>query len=104
MLQTIVSLLAAVLMVVPGNIDLDNRTAVVNADGSVSTELSFSCKIDGLEVLLPTVIKGEIVSEDEAIEHFLQTGEHLGMFRTPADAEVYANWLHLRQEEKYGDR
>ena len=104
MLQAIVSLLAAALMVVPGNIDLDSRQVVANTNGSISTELSFSCEIDGLEVLLPTVINGSVVSEEEAIEHFLESGEHLGMFCSPEDAELYAFWLHLRQEEKYGDR
>ena len=102
MLKVVCSMLAAILMVVPGNINLDNRQVVANADGSVSTELSFSCEIDGLEVLLPTVVDGAIVSEDEAIEHFMSSGEHLGMFRTSEDAEVYAYWLHLRQEERYG--
>lgn len=102
MLQVIISLLAAILMVVPGNIDLDNRQVVASEDG-ISTELSFSVEIDGLEVLLPTVIDGKIVSEKEAIEHFMQTGEHLGMFRTPEEADVYAYWLHLRQQEKYGE-
>ena len=102
MLQFIVSLLASILMVVPGNIDLDNRTVVVNPNGSISTELSFSVEIDGLEVLLPTVVNGKIVSENEAIEHFFLSGEHLGMFRTPKDAEVYAYWLHMRQKERYG--
>jgi hypothetical protein len=102
-MSMICSLLAAILMVVPGNIDLDNRQAVVK-DGSISTELSFSVNIDGLEVLLPTVIDGKIVSEKEAIEHFFTSGEHLGMFRTPEEAEVYAEILHLRQEEVYGAR
>lgn len=102
MLQAIVSLLAAILMVVPGNIDLDSRQVVYNTD-SISTELSFSIEIDGLEVLLPTVIDGRIVSEEEAIEHYYVSGEHLGMFKTPDAANLYAYWLHLRQEEKYGE-
>ena len=102
MLQAIISLLTAILMIVPGNIDLDNRQVVVN-NGNFSTELSFSVEIDGLEVLLPTVINGSIVSEEEAIEHFFKTGEHLGMFSSPAAAEIYAYFLHLRQEERYGE-
>ena len=102
MLKVIVSVLAAILMIVPGNIDLDNRQVVANGNG-FSTELSFSIEIDGLEVLLPTVIDGEIVSEEEAIEHFFASGEHLGMFRYPEAAEVYAFWLHIRQEAEYGE-
>lgn len=103
MLQTICATLAAILMVVPGNIDLDNRQVVVNIDETISTECSFSVEIDGLEVLLPTVINGKIVSEEEAIEHYIASGEHLGIFRSPEDAEAYAYMLHLRQQEKYGE-
>ena len=102
MLRMIVAVLASILMVVPGNINLESRQVVNNGDG-FSTELSFSVEIDGLEVLLPAVIDGEIVSEDKAIEHFLLSGEHLGMFRSPETAEVYAYMLHLQQELKYGE-
>lgn len=99
--MTFLCILLSFLIVVPGNIDLDNRQIVINEDGSVSTELSFSVEIDGLEVLIPTVINGEIVSQEEAIQHFLKTGEHLGMFSTTKEAEVYAYILHLRQQERY---
>lgn len=85
-----------------GNIDLNNRAVVVNADGSISTEKSFSAEFDGYEVLLPTVVDGVVVSEEEAIEHFLATGEHLGKFSSIEEAELYAELLHLRQEERYG--
>lgn len=103
MLRIIVAALAAILMVVPGNINLDSRQVAINVDSTISTECSFSVEVDGLEVLLPTVIDGEIVSEDEAIKHFLLSGEHLGMFRTPEAAEVYAYVLHMRQEVEYGE-
>lgn len=85
-----------------GNIDLDARVVVENDDGSFSTEISFSVEFDGLQYLLPTVIGGEVVSEDEAIEHFLETGEHLGCFETVEACDHYAEWLHCRQEEFYG--
>ena len=84
-----------------GNIDLNNRKVVINDDGSISTELSFSENIDGLEVLLPTVIDGMIVSFDEAVEHYLKTGEYLGKFNTPQEAETYAEILHNRQDWYY---
>ena len=86
---------------VPGNIDLDNRPVVNNEDGSISTERSFSVNIDGQEVLLPTVVNGKIVSEEEAIKHYETTGEHLGKFNTPEEANAYAEQLHQEQEEKY---
>ena len=84
-----------------GNIDLNKRIPVRNKDGSISTELSFSTEIDGKEVLLPTVINGRIVSEDEAIEHYFRTGEYLGKFDTVEEAEEYAEMLHERQEWFY---
>lgn len=85
-----------------GNIDLDNRVVVENEDGTFSTEISITINVDSLEVLLPTIIDGRVVSDDEAIENFFETGEHLGMFANAEEAEAYAVWLHLRQEEHYG--
>ena len=88
--------------IVPGNIDLDNRPVLVWEDGSFSTELSISVEFDGLEVLIPTIVNGKLVSVEEAIEHFLETGEHLGMFSSIEECESYATELHLRQQEYYG--
>ena len=87
--------------VVEGNIDLDDRIVVFNEDGTFSTEISFSVEIDGLEVLLPLIIDGDLVSEEEAINHFLRTGEHLGMFSSIEECEKFAEELHLRQERRY---
>ena len=84
-----------------GNIDLNNRKTVRNADGSISTEESFSVNIDGMEVLLPTIINGKRVSEDEAIEHYKKTGQHLGKFNTVEEANAYAEQLHNRQDWYY---
>jgi len=84
-----------------GNIDLNNRQVVRNKDGSISTERSFSVNIDGKEVLLPTVINGRIVSENEAINHYLKTGEYLGKFNTVKEADEYAEKLHNRQDWYY---
>lgn len=84
-----------------GNIDLNNRKVVENDDGTISTEHSFSVNIDGKEVLLPTVIDGKIVSEEEAIRHYEQTGQHLGKFNTVKEAEEYAEKLHNRQDWYY---
>ena len=88
--------------VVPGNIDLDNRPVVIWEDGSFSTEISISVEFDGLEVLIPTIVDGKLVSVEEAIEHYLNTGEHLGMFSSVEECETYAEELHLRQQAYYG--
>ena len=87
-----------------GNIDLNNRIVVHNPDGSISTELSITVEYDGLQFLIPTVCAGEIVSEEDAIAYFEDTGEYLGIFNTVEEAEDYADRLHLRQEWYYSER
>ena len=84
-----------------GNIDLDARKPVINPDGSVSTEQSISVNIDGVEVLIPTVYDGKHHSEEDAIKHYRDTGEHLGKFSDPEAATKYADDLHNRQDEIY---
>lgn len=89
-------------MVEPGNIDIHNRPVVKNADGSISTVRSMSTNIDGREVLIPTVSDdGRIMSDDEAIDNFMRTGRHLGMFSSPEAATAYAEGLHNQQADEY---
>lgn len=89
-------------LVVQGNINLNNRPVVHNADGSVSTELSFSREQDGLEVLVPRVVNGKMLSEDAAWQHYLKTGEHMGKFDSPENADAYAGRVHNRQMQHSG--
>lgn len=85
-----------------GNIDIHNRPIVKNPDGSISTVRSMSTNIDGREVLVPTVSDdGRIMTDDEAIDNFIRTGRHLGMFDNPDDATTYAESLHNQQAEEY---
>lgn len=85
-----------------GNIDLKNRPIVRNKDGSISTVRSMSANFDGKEVLIPTVSDdGRIMNDDEAIDNYLRTGKHLGMFSTPDDATAYAERLHDDQADMY---
>lgn len=53
-----------------------------------------SIGVDGGEVLIPTVIDGRVVSDQEAIRHYEQTGENFGTFASPAEATTYAKALH----------
>lgn len=85
----------------PGNIDIHNRPIVHNPDGSISTVRSISVGTDRGEVLIPTVVGDRVVSNDDAIRHYQQTGENLGYFDNADDATVYAKALHEEQAKEY---
>ncbi|MCJ9697555.1 hypothetical protein MOV76_39110, partial [Rhizobium sp. PRIMUS64] len=86
-----------------GNVDLQNRPRVQNSDGSVSTVRSMSFEEDGSEVLVPTVSPdGRILSDDDAIKLYHESGQHLGKFRTADAATAYAEKLHDDQAKLYG--
>lgn len=84
-----------------GNIDLNKRKVVKNRNGSISTEQSFSVNLDGKETLLPTIVNGKKISEDDAIDWYYRTGQYLGQFDTIPEAEEYAQKLHNRQDWYY---
>nr|WP_156935563.1 MULTISPECIES: hypothetical protein [unclassified Mesorhizobium] len=90
-------------MLEQGNIDLNARPIVKNADGSYSTVRSMSFENNGgQEVLVPTVADGQILPDQAAMERYGQTGENLGKFDNPAHADMYAEALHKAQDQHYG--
>lgn len=86
------------LPLIEGTLPTGIRYRVENPDGSVSTVRTISIGVDEGEVLIPTVIGDRVVTDDEAIEHFYQTGEHFGIFPTPDEATRYADWLHNQHQ------
>lgn len=84
-------------MVQPGNLDPHNRSVLQNEDGSYSTTSSISIGTDDGETLIPTVVNGQRLSEEDAIAHFRQTGEHFGIFKTPEAADAFAVQMHNDQ-------
>lgn len=88
-----------------GNLDLLNRPVVRNRDGSISTVRSISVTDDqGHAYLLPTVIGNRVVSPQQAVRHFQQTGQHLGYFLNEHAANNYGMGLHAQQAILYGGR
>jgi hypothetical protein len=88
---------------IPGNTDPWNRPALQNPDGSYSTTSSISIGTDKGETLIPTVVDGKRLSNDDAIARFQKTGQHLGIFDTVAHADAYATALHNAQAARLDD-
>jgi hypothetical protein len=61
-----------------------------------------SFDMDGHTVLVPTVHdNGYIMNPHEAIQNYIHTGKHLGMFDSPGSADFYAQFLHEQQAAQY---
>lgn len=91
-------------LVTPGNLNLHQRPVVNNPDGSISTVRSISIGTDAGTVLIPTVVGDKVVSDKAAIDHYLKTGEHLGVFKDDQSAEKYAQVLHKAQDKEYAKK
>jgi len=85
-----------------GNIDLKHRPQVKLEDGSIATVRSMSFEEDGKEILVPTVSPdGKLLTDQEAIDLYHKTGQFLGKFDTPENANAFAEKLHQAQDAFY---
>lgn len=84
-------------LIEPGNIDLYNRPRTHNPDGTSSTVRSIGITDDkGRNIVIPTVMPdGKIVSNKEAIAWYNKTHQQLGIFKSQASADKFAEQLHL---------
>jgi hypothetical protein len=91
-------------MVEPPTIPYARRPIIHRPDGTYSTILStsFQDPRDGLETLIPCAVDGRILDPKAAWQHYLDTGEHLGKFATPAAADAYGQWIHNLEQERIG--
>jgi hypothetical protein len=88
-----------------GNIDLNKRPIVYNENGSYSTVLSFSVNIDNMEIILPTIDEqGNILTIDQAIYLYKETGKYLGKYKTVKEAIREAKRIHKEQEKIYNKK
>lgn len=86
----------------PGNIDLAKRPVVRNPDGSVSTVSSIGIEMDGRHFVIPTIVNGQRVTPEQAIDYFKKTRQHLGAFSNREAADEFAQRLHEREAERVG--
>lgn len=90
-----------------GNINLYNRPQVKNEDGSVSTVKSISIGIGDDKhptrtALIPLVHPdGYIMNNEDAINWFKKSKQHLGIFDNEEAAGKYAESLHEQQAAIY---
>jgi len=69
-----------------------NRPSYTDETGGRRSEYKTGVNIDGKETLLPTVVGGKQLTENQAIDRYYKTGLHMGKFNTPQEAE-YASRL-----------
>lgn len=81
-------------------LDFEIRNRVTNPDGSVSTIKTMSFNDGTGEILIPTVVENRLLSEEDAIRHYEETGESFGTYGSVEDADKMAQYLHLLHEQK----
>jgi hypothetical protein len=88
-----------------GNVNLANRPQVPMGNGETATVRSMSVGMPEGEVLMPTIRgDGWPMSEKQAMDYYRKTGQHLGIFKTPEEANRFAELLHRQQEQFYRQR
>lgn len=75
-----------------------NRPGYIDQSGNLRTEyrMGITDPKTGKEVLIPTVINGNQFSPDGAVQRYLNTGYHMGMYSTPDEAN-YASALRTKK-------
>lgn len=64
-----------------------NRPSYKDEFGGMRSEYKIGITDKGQEVLIPTVVQGRQLTEDEAVANYYKTGLHMGKYNTVQDAE-----------------
>ena len=87
-----------------GNIDLRNRkpTLLPNGDYATVRSMSFSSEDQpNTEILIPTIgPQHQRWTDNQAINAYYRTGQNLGTFSNPTQANTYAELLHQREAKR----
>lgn len=67
-----------------------NRPSYIDSEGSRRSEYKMGVNINGKETLIPTVVNGKQLIEEEAVARHMKTGLHMGKFDTPEQSEYEA--------------
>lgn len=82
----------------PPNIDVGN--IAIAGEGFVTGD-SFSFGTPDGEILIPSIDeRGTPLSQDEAMNRYYETGQHLGIYNSPQDADIFAQQLDRFQGGK----
>jgi hypothetical protein len=83
-----------------GNIEHRGRAEIDNHDGTKSTVRSMSFHDGpGREVLIPTAYDGALHSDEDSIDNYRKTQQHMGVFRYPQEATQTAIRVHNDYEQ-----
>ena len=102
-----------------GNVDLHNRSIILNENRTYSTLLSYthravkgedgkwkivpwqSTPVDAKFILVPGVSEDRQLTEEESAMRYGKRGEFLGVFNTMEQADAYARAVHDESGQKY---
>jgi hypothetical protein len=71
--------------------DID-RPFYIDDYGDKRSEFRIGINVDGRETLIPTVVNGQQLNDNQAIDRYYQTGLHMGQYNTPEESD-YASRL-----------
>ena len=75
--------------------DID-RPFYIDDEGWKRSEYRMGVNVDGKETLIPTVVNGTQLTEDQAIQRYYDTGLHMGQYNTVPESEYASRMRTLK--------